>query len=65
MFDKPQKTDSCLDGVKCNVEDCYYNSQDCGCKASKIEVSNSMLGTSTDCKTYVSKQKYEHCEGCE
>ena len=65
MTNRPEKTEKCLGGVKCNVQDCYFNSHDCGCKASCIEVDNSMLGMSTNCKTYTTSAKHENCEGCD
>lgn len=56
-FSKPQKTDYPIEGVKCTVEQCYYNTNDGGCTASAIEVGG--LGKSekeTDCKTFSKKE---------
>lgn len=58
-FDKPQKTDCPIEGVKCTVDNCFYNSCDCGCTASMIEVSNSRTGSKTDCETFTPKK-----DGC-
>lgn len=51
-FDKPKKTDYPIEGVKCTVEECYYNTLDGGCSASMIEVTSSKGANKTDCQTF-------------
>ncbi|MBQ7717879.1 MAG: DUF1540 domain-containing protein [Clostridia bacterium] len=55
-FNKPLKTDYPIEGVKCTVEGCYYNTQDGGCSAAMIEVANAKGAAKTDCQTYTDKQ---------
>lgn len=51
-FNKPQKTDYPIEGVKCTVDQCYYNTKDGGCSASMIEVENAKGSAKTDCHTF-------------
>ena len=56
-FSKAQKNEYPIEGIKCTVEQCYYNTCDGGCTASAIEVGGA--GSSekcTDCKTFTKEE---------
>ena len=56
-MNKPEKTNQNLSGVKCDVKECYYNSNSNGCQAEKIHVSTCQTcdGVKTDCATFTQK----------
>lgn len=55
MHEQIEKTNEHLNGVKCVVTSCYYNTQGSLCSAEKIEIQhpNARETEDTDCATFI------------